>query len=111
RELILEEPTMTANIPNTPTDQARALQQNGFECHDCGNGCVVWLGRMPQRLVMTDAQFEEMWQLHPQAHAEIKIHGRKVPIPRWQQAYGSDYHFSGEVNRGLPIPRLLAPLL
>jgi len=60
---------------------------------------------------MTDAQFEEMWQLHPQAHAEIKIHGRKVPIPRWQQAYGSDYHFSGEVNRALPIPRLLAPLL
>lgn len=82
-----------------------------FECRDCGNNCAVWLGRVPQPLLMTDSQFESMWNLHPQAHAEIRMHGRKVPIPRWQQAYGVDYHFSGEVNRALPIPKLLAPLL
>jgi len=37
--------------------------------------------------------------------------GRPVKIPRWQQAYGEDYHFSGAVNRALPVPELLAPLL
>jgi hypothetical protein len=79
----------------------KTIRLPGFECHDCGNGCVIWSGRIPQALLITDSQFEELWQLHPQAHAEIRIHGRKVSIPRWQQAYGVDYHFSGEVNRGL----------
>jgi alkylated DNA repair dioxygenase AlkB len=34
-----------------------------------------------------------------------------VPIPRWQQAYGRDYHFSGTVNQALPVPEILAPFL
>lgn len=82
-----------------------------FSCHDCGKDCAVWIGKLPEHLLIADSQFVEMWNLHPQAHSEIRIHGRKVPIPRWQQAYGLDYHFSGEVNRALPIPGLLAPLL
>lgn len=60
---------------------------------------------------MTEFQFEELWQLHPKEHAEIRMLGRPVKIPRWQQAYGVDYHFSGEVNRALPVPAFLAPLL
>jgi alkylated DNA repair dioxygenase AlkB len=89
----------------------KTLQLHGFECHDCGNGCAIWLGRLPQSFVMTESHFEEMWQLHPKEHAEIRMLGRPVKIPRWQQAYGVDYHFSGEVNRALPVPPSLAPLL
>src|SRR5581483_2902001 len=57
------------------------------------------------------AQFEEMWNLHPEKSNEILIHGRLVPIPRWQQAFGRDYHFSGTVNQALLVPELLAPFL
>ena len=39
------------------------------------------------------------------------IHGRKVKTPRWQQAYGTDYHYTGRVNQALPVPPLLEPLL
>ncbi len=37
--------------------------------------------------------------------------GRQIPTPRWQQAYGRDYRYSGSVNRALPLPPALAPLL
>lgn len=30
--------------------------------------------------------------------------------PRWQQAYGADYKYTGNVNRALPVPASLAPL-
>ena len=87
------------------------LEFKSFQCHECGRGCAVWLGSLPSTLLLTRTQFNELWQLHPGEHAEIKIHGRKVRIPRWQQAYGADYHFSGQVNRALPIPPLLQKLL
>ena len=34
----------------------------------------------------------------------IKIYGRLVETPRWQQAYGADYHYTGQLNAGLPVP-------
>ena len=37
--------------------------------------------------------------------------GRRVKIPRWQQAFGKDYHFSGQTSEAAPVPCLLAPLL
>ena len=53
----------------------------------------------------------EIWELHPEEFHEITMHGRNVKIPRWQQAYGRDYRFSGRVNRALPVPAVLEPLL
>lgn len=55
--------------------------------------------------------FETLWNLHPAQSNEILIHGRMVAIPRWQQAYGRDYQFSGTVNQALPLPVVLAPFL
>jgi alkylated DNA repair dioxygenase AlkB len=49
--------------------------------------------------------------MHPAQSNEILIHGRMVSIPRWQQAYGRDYQFSGTTSTALPIPDLLAPFL
>ena len=48
-----------------------------------------------------------MWSLHPTDYHEIKIHGRLVKTPRWQQAYGNDYHYTGRVNTALPVPDIL----
>jgi alkylated DNA repair dioxygenase AlkB len=55
--------------------------------------------------------FAPLWNLHPAQSNEILIHGRMVPIPRWQQAFGRDYAFSGTVSEALPVPDMLAPFL
>lgn len=49
--------------------------------------------------------------MHPPEYHEILMHGRAVKTPRWQQAFGKDYHYPGRVNRALPVPPLLEPLL
>jgi hypothetical protein len=53
-------------------------------------------------LVPSPDTLRKIWELHPAEFPEITIHGRLVRIPRWQQAYGRDYRFSGRVNRALP---------
>ncbi|MEE8142970.1 MAG: alpha-ketoglutarate-dependent dioxygenase AlkB [Planctomycetota bacterium] len=52
-----------------------------------------------------------MWELHPQEFHEILIHGKLVPTPRWQQAYGKDYYYTNRTNRALPVPKVLLPFL
>jgi alkylated DNA repair dioxygenase AlkB len=66
---------------------------------------------LPVELLLSAAQFNTLWNLHPSEFPEIKMHGRVVKIPRWQQAYGADYRFSGQVSKALPIPELLTPLI
>lgn len=39
------------------------------------------------------------------------MHGKLVETPRWQQAFGRDYHYTGRINEALPIPEELWPLL
>ncbi len=66
-------------------------------------GHEVLLGRLPDALVPDDSAFEALWDLHPEGFHEIMIHGCLVKTPRWQQAYGEDYHYTGQVNRALPV--------
>ncbi|MGB1013083.1 MAG: alpha-ketoglutarate-dependent dioxygenase AlkB [Nannocystaceae bacterium] len=68
-------------------------------------------GFLPRKYRLTAGQVSELWALHPADYHEISIHGRRVLTPRWQQAYGADYHYTGRTNRALPIPALLQPLL
>ena len=39
------------------------------------------------------------------------MHGRPVEIPRWQQAYGRNYRFSGITSPAVTVPDILAPYL
>lgn len=56
----------------------------------------------------SDAQwFEEIWRLHPAEHDTIMMFGRAVPTPRFQQAYGESYRFSGNTFIALPVPEPL----
>lgn len=66
---------------------------------------------IPQDLALSLAQYENLWAFHPPEFQVIKMHRKWVKIPRWQQAYGVDYRFSGQVSKALPIPELLSPLL
>ena len=54
-------------------------------------------------------RFEDLWGLHPAVFYEMRQPGTglTIPVPRWQQAYGRDYRYSGNVNRALPIPPML----
>ena len=83
----------------------------GFERHEFGDENVFLTGWLPALLIPHGEGFENLWNLHPVEYHEIKMHGRLVRTPRWQQAYGVDYHYTG-VNwaRDLPEPMLVADI-
>ena len=83
----------------------------GAICHSLDDNHVFWQGQIPDTLDVDDAQFEALWALHPETFHEIKMHGKLINTPRWQQAYGMDYQYTGRVNKALTIPPLLAPYL
>jgi alkylated DNA repair dioxygenase AlkB len=88
------------------------LRPSGFKRHDLFDQFPFLVGRLTARLEeRARVEFETLWTLHPEKSNEILIHGRMVPIPRWQQAYGRDYHFSATLSHALPVPETLAPFL
>lgn len=66
---------------------------------------VVHCGVAPESWCPDEMAFEQWWDLHPEALGKIVIHGKTIDTPRWQQAYGRDYQFSGQTN----IARALTP--
>jgi len=52
------------------------------------------------------SEFERLWNEHPAAYHEVMIHGKKVKTPRWQQAYGKNYEYTGSKNNALPLDRI-----
>src|SRR5271155_2705974 len=78
--------------------------------YDLGDGYIFRSGRLPEGLLWDDATFESVWATHPSDKHEIMMHGRLVQTPRWQQAYGADYHYTGRINAALPVPPVLEPL-
>jgi alkylated DNA repair dioxygenase AlkB len=68
-------------------------------------------GQLPDALRWDAKAFEAAWAMHPEEKHEIMMHGRLVAVPRWQQAYGADYHYTGRINRALPVPPLVEPLM
>lgn len=83
----------------------------GFKQHQLDERHQFYVGTLPERLRLSENEFEELWNLHPEEFHEIKMHGRLVKTPRWQQAFGEDYHYTGRVNKALPVPAQLGPLL
>lgn len=66
---------------------------------------------LPTDLILSAASFDCLWNEHPADYHQILIYGRKVPTPRWQQAYGRDYHYTGQWNVALPLLPILEPFL
>ena len=81
----------------------------GFEKITLDDGHWFFVGRLPDRLVLGPAAFESLWMLHPADFPMIHLHGQLRKIPRWQQAYGADYHFSGQTSVALPVLPSLEP--
>lgn len=91
--------------------QLATLADARFECHDLGGGLTFWAGVLPATLRLGPAAFAALWRLRPPEYHEILMRGRAVKTPRWQQAFGMDYRYTGRVNRALSTPPLLIPLL
>jgi alkylated DNA repair dioxygenase AlkB len=82
-----------------------------FTTHDLGHGLHFLEGHVPNELRWNADGFQAAWDLHPAIRPSILIHGRRVQVPRWQQAYGEDYRFSGLTSPAEPVSPLIAPLL
>lgn len=75
------------------------------------DGHHLFVSRLPRELSPDAAGFEALWALHPEDSHVIQMHGQPVKIPRWQQAYGADYRYTGRTNAALPVPTDLVPFL
>lgn len=71
------------------------------------DACKITTGTITSELIPTDSQFEELWNLHPDEHSEVVIHGKSVKVPRWDRAFGKDYPFSNQVATAHPTPDVL----
>jgi alkylated DNA repair dioxygenase AlkB len=71
----------------------------------------IWLGKLPSDIAFDSSQFEQLWSLHPEEFPDIRIHGRTVKTPRWQEIYGADYYYTGRKHAAAQLPPLLDPLV
>ena len=55
---------------------------------------------------LTPARFDEMWSLHPPNLGRNTFDGRSVQTPRYFQAFGRAYSFSGQTAAPLPLARV-----
>jgi hypothetical protein len=75
--------------------------------HELPDGNSFHIGVLPEAQCLDNAQFESLWSMHPADYHVIKMHGKPVKTPRWQQAFGDDYYYTGRVSTALAIPPLL----
>ncbi|MDF1663272.1 MAG: alpha-ketoglutarate-dependent dioxygenase AlkB [Planctomycetota bacterium] len=82
-----------------------------FVAHSLDKQSKIYLGSLPESLAFSQDDFQALWDMHPEEYHVIRMPTGLVRTPRWQQAYGADYHYTGRVNRALPLPGALRPLL
>ncbi|MEM1296058.1 MAG: alpha-ketoglutarate-dependent dioxygenase AlkB [Verrucomicrobiota bacterium] len=81
----------------------------GFDRFALDGAHQIWMGRLPEELCLGESAFEELWKLHPPDFHDVRMGGRLVKTPRWQQAFNRDYAYSGSTNEALEVPDLLMP--
>lgn len=72
------------------------------------NNSWIDYGTLPESI---QYNFEEIWSLHPEEYNKVKILGKVIDTPRWQQTYGKSYNYTGMVHEALPMPRQIEPFL
>lgn len=71
------------------------LDRTRFEPVNLDKHHQIFLARLPSDLNPEAQQFQKLWDLHPAEYHTLKMHGKLVKTPRWQQAYGRDYRYTG----------------
>lgn len=82
-----------------------------FDKIDLSDTSFIYFGQLPNKPPFLLDSFSILWDLHPQDYHTLKMHGKDVKTPRWQQAYGKDYRYTGSKNNALPITENLQPYL
>lgn len=62
------------------------------------------IGQLPPHLRMTPELFETLYQLHPESLGKIKMFGKIIDTPRYQQNFGEEYFYTGLLHPANPIP-------
>jgi alkylated DNA repair dioxygenase AlkB len=71
--------------------------------HELSTGHGFSVVKLPHSRILDEQEFGTAWELRPGYFHTIKMHGKLVTTPRWQQAYGKDYEYTGRVNTALPV--------
>ena len=58
---------------------------------------------LPEDIAVSSTLFEELWSIHPESYGKIKIMGKEINTPRWQESFGKDYHYSGINHTARPV--------
>lgn len=66
---------------------------------------------LPYHLMPYREEMKSLWDLHPKEKGMVKMMGKLIQTPRWQQSYGKSYFFSGLTHEHLDIPELITPYL
>jgi alkylated DNA repair dioxygenase AlkB len=69
----------------------------------------IYTGFLSKALQEQLAKFETYWKLHPKDFHQVEMFGKMVDTPRWQQAYGANYRYTGSRNNALPYPSEFSP--
>jgi len=83
-----------------------------LQCVQLGDGFEFFVGNLSEALIKTSTDnFEALWALHPTSYDDRDMFGRSVLLPRWQEAYGRDYKYSGKVKKAVEMSPLVQPYL
>ncbi len=74
-------------------------------------GVIVYSATEIKDFKLTLDELNALWDLHPECFHVVKMFGKEVKTPRWQQAYGKNYNYTGSRNNALPVPDILEPFL
>ena len=83
----------------------------GFQRRELDEQHAIYTGSLPDELKLSSDAFDELWRLHPDQYPVIRMRGRAIKTPHWQQAYERDYRYTGQINRAVPIPAIVQPYL
>jgi alkylated DNA repair dioxygenase AlkB len=72
---------------------------------------LSWLGTGDLPVDLAAADFEALWDQHPEEFAKVKVFNTIWDTPRWSQSYGNDYTYSGMEHSAKPVCDLFSPFL
>jgi len=67
--------------------------------------------RVPNPIALSDAEFEDLWNLRPAEKGKIMMFGKMVTTPRRSQTFGHSYYFSGVLHESKPMTPVLSRLM
>lgn len=65
--------------------------------------CISQWSVLPDALRLPARDFAALWAARPTEYGTVRMRGLPVRTPRYQQAYGSSYYFTGELHVAQPL--------